>query len=794
MRWKLLFGGLALLLSTLGGCKQPVYLTVEDHEHYASIMPPDLENKPNFGAEPIIHQSPVPATVLDPDRKLRYLPLAEAIATALEQGNVGSRNLFFLIQGGNSPLSFGVAGGASSVGNDPYQEQDITFTGTGLTGSDGIRVLRLDPATVGAGIEQALSKFDAIWSSSANWNTTDRPVATASDLFSAGGAGSGITAINEQDVTVSTGIYKPLPTGGIAGITFSTAYTDTNLPTLVNPSYRPTLQFGFEQPLLQGFGTEINELRPTHPDQFSILNPGLFSQFNASPTPEGILVTRIRFDQQRADFEANVNFMVMNVEIAYWNLYNAYWSLYASEQAVRQAYEAWKISIAQFQAGRVDSSVLAQARGTYEQFRGNRLVTMATVLDAERSLRGMMGLPADDCTRLVPTDTPTITPYQPDWCTSWQECMANLPELALCREDVKANQMNVILQKNNLLPDLRFTATYDINSLGSQLDGSGSANAFGNLASDHFNNWAVGLRLNVPIGFRTAQSQLRVAQLRLARSYEFLKNTELKSERILALFYRRLVSEYELIKIRRSQREAFADQLKSKFQKFLAGQKDVTLDVLLEAQRQWADALAIEYQVIRDYNLVIVAFETARGTNLRRNNVIISEGALPVAAQKRAVEHERERDKAILLRERALAPAGIDEKPPPVQMEGVITPGHPPSIVNLWQADPPLKDAPELPLVNAIPGPKNSSVPVGYTVPAPQSGAPVVPAVLQSGPGKSEPLPILPAISTSTAPPVSMGQPDQTTKKTSSELQPLGDSQAPAATLMAPPPSLPKEP
>mgnify|MGYP000878045639 CR=1 FL=1 len=52
------------------------------------------------------------------------------------------------------------------------------------------------------------------------------------------------------------------------------------------------LQFQFEQPLMQGFGVEINQLRASHPG--SILNPGVFQ--NATST-EGILITRIRFDQ-----------------------------------------------------------------------------------------------------------------------------------------------------------------------------------------------------------------------------------------------------------------------------------------------------------------------------------------------------------------------------------------------------------------------------------------------------------------------------------------------------------------
>src|SRR5262249_50363056 len=156
----------------------------------------------------------------------------------------------------------------------------------------------------------------------------------------------------------STGIIKPLPSGGTAGITFSNAYQLTNLPSRINPSYQPALQFSFEQPLLQGFGVEINQLRPALPG--SILNPGAFA---LQTTPEGILGTRIRYDNSRIEFERLVHQMVVNVEVAYWNLYGSYWNLYAQEAALRQAYTAWRILRTRFEAGKANTAEVAQARG-----------------------------------------------------------------------------------------------------------------------------------------------------------------------------------------------------------------------------------------------------------------------------------------------------------------------------------------------------------------------------------------------------------------------------------------------
>jgi outer membrane protein TolC len=686
MRRKSWGGGLVLLAAAVG-CTRTCYMTCEDNVMTSNMMSQNLQLAPELAATPTIDPTAAPATTAYPERPIRFFSLAEAIAIALEQGTVGNQNSFLSAINAASPSGSLVA-----------SDQPVSFNGRSVGASDAIRVLALDPATIGAGIDLSLSKFDTLWSTSMNWQTTDRPVGTPLDVFQTGQNGA-TNAITQTDATFNTSLVKNLPTGGTAGITFSVPYTLTNLPARVNPAYRPALQFQFEQPLLQGFGVEINQLRAQHPG--ASLLPGL-QNINTGPTPEGILITRIRFDQQRAEFERNVHTMLLNVEIAYWNLYNSYWQLYAQEQGMRQAFEAWKINLARYQAGRVGVADLAQTRGQYELFRGQRLTALRDLLENERQMRAMLQLPVEDGYRLVPSDTPTLAPIAPDWGSAFQEAMSLRPELYMLRQDIRANQLNVILQENNLLPDLRFAANYDLNSIGNRLDGADGENALRNLASDRFNNWQLLLRLNVPIGFRAAHANVRIAKLQLARSYESLHDQEFKVQRVLGQQYRQLQVNYELIRIRRAQREAFADQLRARFQEFLAGRG--TLDILLEAQRFWASALADEYTAIRDYNNNLVGWEWSKGTILQHDNVIIGEAGLPCCAQKRAVEHLRERSAALTLRERAVPVSGNGG----CETDGCaapVTPGSAaPSLTEMPKLPPPPETLPA-PAAGGAPGP-----------------------------------------------------------------------------------------
>jgi hypothetical protein len=225
----------------------------------------------------------------------------------------------------------------------------------------------------------------------------------------------------------------------------------------------------------------------------------------------------------------------------------------------------------------------------------------------------------------------------------------------LARNELKIRQFNLIEAKNELLPDLRFTATYDINGIGNRLDGADSVNAFRSLASDHFNNWALGFRLNVPIGFRLAHANVRQASLQMERAYRALTEFELRTGSILEGFYRDLFRYYAQIQIQRSQREAYGEQLRALFEQVIVGK--ITVDRLLEAQRFWATALTAEYNNITQYNIALARFQHAKGTILLHDNVQIQEGALPECARERAVENQRQKDKALVLCERAGAGA-----------------------------------------------------------------------------------------------------------------------------------------
>ena len=659
-RWKRKLAAL-LLLGGLAGCKQQLYMTVDDQKAVtAPGLPRNLDTDPNVTAIPIGDGHPKPPTVDYPDRPARYMTLPEAMAIALEQGTRGSQFVNFAISGqeGSSRTSAGV-----------YSDDLTVFTGRGIGNDDAIRAFALDPAITGADIEGALSKFDARWLSTMNWQKNDTAVTNVFNNLS-----------NGDTAAFSTGLFKPLPTGGLASITVNTNYTKLSNPPegfqVINPSYQPSLNFAFEQPLLRSYGIGINQLLPSHPGSV---------QQNISASggrSEGILITRIRYEQQKNEFERTVNIMLFNVENVYWGLYSSYFQLYAAEQGLRQAYVTWQLTKSELDAGKKTAHEVAQVRAQFERFRGQRIDALQGVLEIERQLRGMLGLPVEDGKRIVPADAPTLSDYYPDWTSALGEALANRPELLMARQEVKARQFDLMVQQNNTRPDLRLVASYNVNGIGTRLDGPEPDNAFGSWSNNKFNNWLVGVRLDVPLGTRDAHSAVRAAQLNLARSFIILKNQELKAERFLAAVYQNVRRYYERIQTTRGRRQALADQLRGLYARIQAG-KD-PLITILQAQSDFAEALRQEHDAIANYNIAIAGLQYAKGTIMQYNNVQIADGPLPNCVLARAAEHYRQRGEDFVIRERDQLPTAEGPHALPSLLEHQpATPDTPPELKSL---------------------------------------------------------------------------------------------------------------
>jgi outer membrane protein TolC len=634
------------------GCKQQMFLSKECFDQASSLLPPpEIENDFSVGNTPLTAATKAPPTLDDPDRPARHLTLREAFAIALENGSVSDLN-------------------GSTISGLVNDNLPAFTTGAGFNAqTDRVKALALNPAIAGANLEASLSRFDAVFASEVKWLTADSLTQGLSN-FTNGNTGQ-----------FYSGIIKPNTYGGVMSVNFINNYRQLsqNPPGAISPLYESRLDIGFEQPLWQNAGADINQVLSRFPTfngaglgrnsiSGAIGNSGAAAVNSRQNTgnilgvgTEGILISRVRVEQQRAEFERRIHNLLINVEAAYWKLFQAYGRLYSFEEVLRIAHKSWMTSEAKFIAGNIGPATYYPILGQYHEFQGERRQSLGAVIEAERNLRGLMGLPVEDGTRLVPIDSPTLAPYQPNWEASVQMALMQKPELAIARENLRASQFAFVSQRNFLKPDLRFYGRYSPVGFGTRLDGNGvmtdgagivrPSNALDSLAAAQFNEWDLGLQMTMPLGFRLEHAAVRSARLSLHQSYILLQDSETRVARAMSGDYGKIVEWWRLMEARKAERKSYADAVEARFREFAVG-KNTVADFLLEAQRRLATAQVKEYEAIAEYNIALARFEWRKGNILKHNNVVIAEGALPECAEQRAVEHERERAKAIILRQR----------------------------------------------------------------------------------------------------------------------------------------------
>jgi outer membrane protein TolC len=308
---------------------------------------------------------------------------------------------------------------------------------------------------------------------------------------------------------------------------------------------------------------------------------------NAASPATRFVIAPHDLETPQAEFARSISEQIANVETAYWNLYGSYCNLHSSEQTLHLAHTCREVSKAKYEAGWMPVTEYAQTLEQYEQFRGDRIVALGTVIENERILLGLLGLRMEDGKRLVPVDTPTRVQYQPDWDAAYGQCMSLRPDLIVQRIDLKQKLLKLVLASNQ---------REDANLTDANL------------------TLAVAVRLRAPV---------RAAKLRLIQSYLQLRDQEAQAERYLRAQYDTVIQKPHEIEVRQHQREAALEQREARAKEFMAGK--TTAEILLEAQREWARVWYCENQAVVDYNNALARFEFAKGTLLQHHGIVIAE-------------------------------------------------------------------------------------------------------------------------------------------------------------------------
>ena len=466
-----------------------------------------------------------------------------------------------------------------------------------LENNTDIRMDREQIETAKDALQRALGPFDPLAQSSFN---TFR---TLSPPF------SDIAASNSLTQLTQVGVTQTLETGTNYQVNFNSVKGSSNAPVnTLNPFYSTSLSFTFTQPLLRGFGLFVNR----------------------AP----ILIAQRGISQSRANFEMEVNDLILQVVTDYWNVVQARENLVVQRESLDEAQKSYDRDKHALELGALAPLDIYRSESQVASRRVSVIQSEYTLKQMEDQLRRALGADVDPNIRALDLDLtqkaePTGDLMAIDIPTALEKSLGYRPELESVRQQLAIDDANLRVAHNSLLPNLSLSGTYQTNGLGgNQISGSGAAapGGFGDAVSQMFGfgfpGYGFGVSLSYP--FRNHQAQANMGDALSAKRHD------LYSERLLheqiTLDVTNAVHQLEESKLSMEAAKVALDlaqkTLQAEQHKHELGAE--TVFFVLEAQTELTQAQQTLLQAQVGYQLAAVAVDHATGGLLARFQVQIT--------------------------------------------------------------------------------------------------------------------------------------------------------------------------
>jgi hypothetical protein len=238
--------------------------------------------------------------------------------------------------------------------------------------------------------------------------------------------------------------------------------------------------------------------------------------------------------------------------------------------------------------------------------------------------------------------------------------------------------MELIAARNGVLPQFDVGASYRWYGIGDQLinaDRNGinfpqvGSTAFDELTEGRFQEAALFMSMQTPVGYRAELAEVRRSELELARAKAHLEDQELAASHLLGSALRSLDLQHALAQTHYNRWHSAQSELDSN--RALIEQGSGTVDLLLDSQRRLAQARFAYYQAICEYNKQIALVHYRKGSLLDYDNIVLTEGTWPRKAYWDAVERARARGASHFLDYGYMRPSVISRGPAVQQVEDI---------------------------------------------------------------------------------------------------------------------------
>lgn len=459
-----------------------------------------------------------------------------------------------------------------------------------LEGNLQLQSARLMPAISASQVDQAESIFDVVLLGSTRWEKLDtpRPPGSVPGLAS---------DVQSENLVVSAGLRKLFQTGGTVTLQTDLTRSESDPSVFsVDSYYNARVMLGLTQPLLRGFGSEVNRAQ--------------------------VVLARHASAAEAARLKLAMLTVAFEVERAYWQLRFARQQLQIQTKLLERTVED-RDRLIQRRDFDVSPVRITEANSFVEARRAEVIRARQGVRDASDQLKRLLhasDLPLASEVLLIATDEPSEEPLTFSLLDGVTMALQRRPEMEVARLGIADARVRQVVADNATLPVLNLIAQV----AASGIDLEEPLDAYSNVADLDYIDYVLGGEFEYPWGNRGAealQTQRRLETRRATLDYQQQAQSvvfEVKTA------LRRILTSYELIGATRASRRAAADSLRAIEEQEKAGvalTPEFLLDLKLSTQERLANAENQEAQARVDYQVAIAQLYLTTGTLLEQKGI-----------------------------------------------------------------------------------------------------------------------------------------------------------------------------
>ncbi len=423
--------------------------------------------------------------------------------------------------------------------------------------------------------------------------------------------------VTSQYNDLAASVWQAIPTGGSLSVSLSSYKSESNRSfQTINPRYGSTLSFSFSQPFLRNFGSKMSRRE--------------------------IIISQNNRDISESQLQSVLLDTIFTVEQAYWNLIYAIENLKVMEQSLELARDLLSKNKREVEVGMVAPIEVLSAEAEVATREADILQAEIAVTNGEDLLKTIINLEASgeaEPAHIQPSDDPIREAVEVSLDEALKTALANRPDLQMTRIGLKNREFNVAYAKNQTLPDLNFYTSYwspgisgtqllykDDNPLTGVVIGKvpgGPGAALSDALGLRYSNWQIGLQVSFPVSIFTSRAQYEVSKISYEQALVDLANLEQRIFLEIRTAVRAVEINYKRVLGYRAARELAQKKLEAEEKKLKVGL--TTNYVVLQYQRDLANARTAELKAVIEYNLTLAYLDKSLGTSLKNKNIVFSE-------------------------------------------------------------------------------------------------------------------------------------------------------------------------